>query len=192
MKFRHRFTIALLVWSALCAFGVIAARAQSCVLTDKPIRYESGVVGKHLYIPCEDGRTTGLSCTHAACDPSKFGGVVTGIINSADQASALKTAWNAHIKWNCDAPPDAVAAALCKERADIIKPAVYRVKNNGVTATRPAFALINGVVVQKEAGRATVGTVCDLTKPTYPAMGSDVRAEFGTAGLVTICAKGIL
>jgi hypothetical protein len=130
-----------------------------------------------------------LSCTHTTCDPAKFGGVVTGIITSANQEAAYKAAWDAHIKWTCDAPP-ADAIALCKERADILKPPVWRVKANGTSTTRPAYSLTNGVLGIVIVARAPVGAVCDLTKPTAPATLGDIRAEYGIARVVTICSKG--
>jgi hypothetical protein len=70
------------------------------------------------------------------------------------------------------------------------KPVVWRVKPNGTSTTRPAYALVNGVLGTTIAGRATVGAVCDLARPTAPATGGDIRAEYGVAGLVTICKKG--
>jgi hypothetical protein len=66
---------------------------------------------------------------------------------------------------------------------------VWKVKPNGTATTRPAYTLTNGVLGTKEAGRATVGAVCDMQRPTAPATGGDIRAEYGKAGLVTICAK---
>jgi hypothetical protein len=111
LPYKIRFAIGLAVFCLLSFAGVEFASAQSCVLTDKPVRYESGTVGKHLFIPCADGRTISiLSCTHAACDPAVFGGVVTGIITSADQQAAYKAAVDKYLKWTCDAPPDATAA----------------------------------------------------------------------------------
>lgn len=192
MNFKHRFAIGLLIWAALCAIGVSMARAQSCGLTDKPIRYESGAVGQHLFRPCADGRTAHiLSCVHASCDPATFGGVVTGIIASADQEAAYRAAVEKYLKWNCDAPPDSTAAALCKERDNFLKPPVWKVKPNGTATTRPAHTLTAGVLGTREAGRAAVGAVCDLTKPTAPATGGDLRAQWqgGPTGVVTICTR---
>ena len=192
MNYGACFILGLVIFCLLSFAGVNFARASSCVLTDKPVRYESGTVGKHLFIPCADGRAFGLSCTHATCDPAKFGGVVTGIINAADQEAAYRAAWDAHIKWTCDAPPDATAIALCAERAAILKPPVWRVKANGAAYFRPGFTLTNGVLGTKEAGRAPVLALCDLTKPTAPAPYGDIRAQWagGPAGVVTICTKG--
>ena len=191
MSFKTRFAIGLLIWSALCAVGVSMARAGSCEVVPGPIRWETGTLGKHLYVPCVGGTHIGLSCTHAVCDPAKFGGVITSIYVAADREAAYAAAVKTYLPWTCDAPPDATAVALCKERADILKPPVWRVKTNGTTTTRPAYSLTNGVLGTVIVARAPVGAVCDLAKPTATATLGDIRAQWvgGPDGVVTICAR---
>ena len=215
MKFRERFFIGLILWGVLCALGVLSVKASP--LADcKPIVKASGYPvgplvrdggqGKHLFFFCAAPTheyVVGLSCRWADCNVSQFSAALAKVLTAPDRAAAIESEWAAQVTWSCDAPPDEAKRALCVERAGFAETAlaeatrgylrpVYRVKNNGLINTRPAFTLINGVIGLKEAGRAPVGTVCDLTKPTAPATGTDVRAEFGVAGLVTICAKGIL
>jgi hypothetical protein len=142
----------------------------------------------------------GLSCQHSVCNPSAFAASVVRIATAQDYKKAVDAEWAAQVKWDCDAPPNEGAKALCTERREFIasnwqawiadfKPSVWKVKLNGTATTRPAYAMVNGVVGAKEAGRAPVGAVCDVTKPTAPATGGDIRAEYGLPGLVTICSK---
>lgn len=190
MNFGARFILGLVIFCLLSFAGVNFARASSCEVVPGPIRYEAGTLGKHLYVPCAGGTHIGLSCTHAVCDPAKFGGVIAGIYTAADREAAYAAAVRTYLPWNCDAPPDAAAVALCKERADFLRPPVWRVKANGTATTRPAYALTNGVLGTVIVARAPVGAVCDLTKPTAPASLGDIRAEYGTAQVVTICTRG--
>ena len=55
MSVKTRFAIGLLIWSALCALGVSMARAGSCEVVPGPVRWETGTLGKHLYVPCAKG-----------------------------------------------------------------------------------------------------------------------------------------
>ena len=203
-----RYIIGLVLWLALCAAGVGVVRAapvlSNCVQAAPP-RYESLTVGRHLVFVCTDSLGAkaypdGLSCQHSVCNPSAFASAVVRVATSQDYKKAVDAEWAANVKWDCDAPPNEGAKALCAERRDWIarnwqswiaefKPAVWKVKANGTATTRPAYALVNGVLGTKEAGRAAVGSACDVTKPTAPATGGDVRAEYGAAGLVTICTK---
>ena len=193
LPYKVRFAIGLVVFCLLSFAGVNFARAGSCEVVPGPIRYEAGTLGKHLYVPCAGGAHIGLSCTHAVCDPAKFGGVIASIYVAADREAAYAAAVKTYLPWNCDAPPDATAVALCKERADFLRPPVWRVKANGSAFFRPGFTLTNGVLGTKEAGRAPVLALCDLTKPTAPAQYGDIRAQWagGPAGVVTICTKGM-
>lgn len=190
MNYGARFILGLVIFCLLSFAGVNFARASSCEVVPGPIRYEAGTLGKHLYVPCAGGAHIGLSCTHAVCDPAKFGGVIAGIYTAADREAAYAAAVKTYLPWTCDAPPDATALALCKERADFLRPPVWRVKANGTATTRPAYALTNGVLGTVIVARAPVGAVCDLTKPTAPATLGDIRAEYGTARVVTICTRG--
>lgn len=213
MKKILQYIVILAGWLIICAIAVGFARAETappapvlsnCVQAGAP-RYESLEVGRHGVFVCTDalGVKTypdGLSCQHSVCNPNAFAAAVVRVATSQDYKKAVDTEWAANVKWDCDAPPNEGAKALCNERRDYIernwqswiaefKPAVWKVKANGTATTRPAYALVNGVLGTKEAGRAAVGSACDVTKPTAPATGGDVRAEYGAAGLVTICAK---
>lgn len=203
-----RYIIGLVLWLALCAAGVGIVRAEpalsACVQAAAP-RYESLSVGRHLVFVCTDALGVkvypdGLSCQHSVCNPSAFAAAVVRVATAQDYKKAVDTEWAANVKWDCDAPPNEGAKALCAERDALIvknwsawtsefKPASWKVKPNGTATTRPAYTLVNGVIGTKEAGRANVGAVCDVTKPTAPATGGDVRAEYGVSGLVTICTK---
>lgn len=204
-----RYAIVLFLWLVVCAIVVGIVHAQpapalsACVQAAAP-RYESLTVGRHLVFVCTDALGVkvypdGLSCQHSICNPNAFAAAVVRVATAQDYKKAVDAEWAANVKWDCDAPPNEGAKALCAERRDWIarnwstwtaefKPAVWKVKANGTATTRPAYALVNGVLGTKEAGRATVGAVCDVTKPTAPA-GSDIRAEYGISGLVTICTK---
>lgn len=205
-----RYVFALSIWLVLCAVGVFVVRAEAapvlsnCVQAAAP-RYESLTVGRHLVFVCTDSigvkvYPDGLSCQHSVCNPSAFAAAAVRIATAQDYKKAVDAEWAANVKWTCDAPPNEGAKALCVERRDWIarnwstwtaefKPAVWKVKPNGTATTRPAYTLVNGVLGTKEAGRAQVGAACDVTKPTAPATGGDVRAEYGISGLVTICTK---
>jgi hypothetical protein len=125
---------------------------------------------------------------------------VVRIATAQDYKKAVDAEWAANVKWDCDAPPTEGAKALCMERNDWIarnwsawtaefKPATWKVKANGTATTRPAYALVNGVLGTKEVGRAPIGAACDITRPMAPATGGDLRAEYGITGVVTICTK---
>tara|TARA_R110000868_G_scaffold54575_1_gene170491 strand:+ start:6800 stop:7462 length:663 start_codon:yes stop_codon:yes gene_type:complete len=219
MSFKTRFTIGLLMWAALCAMGVVSVKAAPmCIpgLTGTTANFspraEYGTLGRHIYWWCKDPASgitydAGFSCAHGGgCDYTKFGLLLNSFTGTTrgDKANA---AYTGNVGFECaDVMTEQTARGdLCRERlatydanratwlAGLVQPSapVWKVKANGLLTTRPAYMLTNGVLGTKEAGRAPVGTVCDLTKPTAPATGGDVRAEFGTAGLVTICTKVI-
>ena len=203
------FVFILIFWICICFAVVGVARAESIPLSAcNPIgtpHIEYKPLGRHLVFVCTDDTKTKiyphrLMCLHAVCDVNGLAAAAVRVAMAADYKKAVDTEWAAAVKWDCDAPPDDANKALCVEGAAWIsanwatwtkdfKPAVWKVKTNGTATTRPAYALVNGVLGAKEVARATVGTICDLTKPTAPATNGDVRAEFGTAGVVTICAK---
>lgn len=194
----------LLVCAVVVGFVHAAPVLSNCVQAAPP-RYESLAVGRHLVFVCTDAigvkvYPDGLSCHHSVCNPNAFAAAVVRVATAQDYKKAVDAEWAANVKWDCDAPPNEGAKALCAERRDLIArnwqtwikdftPSVWKVKPNGTATTRPAYALVNGVLGTKEAGRAPVGAVCDVTKPTSPATGGDIRAEYGTPGLVTICTK---
>jgi len=171
-------------------------------------RWETGTFGKHMVLMCTDALQSktfpgGLSCLHADCNVNTFGAAVLKIMHAEDRQKAMDEEWAAGVKWTCDAAPTAAKANLCTERAELIRTnwakwsaghavSVWRVKANGAATTRPAYALVNGVLGTKEVARATVGATCNVARPTAPATGGDIRAEFGpanAAGVVTICSK---
>ena len=204
-----KFVFVVFAWLAVCAIVVGVVHADpapvlsNCVQAASP-RYESLNVGRHIVFVCTDSLGVkvypdGLSCQHSVCNPSAFAASVVRVATAQDYKKAVDAEWAANVKWTCDAPPNEGAKALCVERKDWIaknwsawtaefKPALWKVKPNGTATTRPAYTLSNGVLGTKEAGRAAIGAVCDVTKPTAPA-GSDIRAEYGISGLVTICTK---
>lgn len=213
MRFFTKFVISLLAWLGFCALivgGSQAARAGEPlppISTCNPVgvQYDYLTLGRHIAVLCTkplgDGvYVNGLSCPHAVCSPSAFGMSVAKVIVASAPKTELQAQWAANVKWTCDAPPDASALALCTERQAWIssnwatwtaafKPVVWRVKPNGTYPTRPAFALTAGVLGTKEVARATVGNLCDVSKPTAPATSGDIRAEFGVPGVVTLCAR---
>ena len=189
----------------LCAAGV---QAQVVILSAcTPIagpKIVHWTLGRHLVFVCtNDARTIvyqdGVSCLHSVCNVDATAAAALRVLQAKDQKAQLDIEWKA-VKWDCNNPPGHNELALCRERmawiatwwADAIKdfkPAVWRVKANGTATTRPAYTLRNGVLGTVTAGRATVGAVCDMQRPTAPATGGDIRAEYGTPGLVTICVK---
>ena len=74
------------------------------------------------------------------------------------------------------------ASASCLQACDW-----YAVKDNGASATRPAYTLQAGALVKSKA-RAPVGATCDLTKPTKPS-GKDLYASYDSTGTVALCSK---
>lgn len=213
-----RFLLSLFVWLTVCALGAglayggdvaptPAAEPLPPISTCSPVgfQYESLAKGRHVVVLCTKPLGTGVyadgfSCLHAACSPMTFGMSVASALMADKPKVELEAQWTKYIKWTCDAPPDDAAAALCLERRTWIannfaawtasfKPVVWKVKPNGTYPTRPAYALTAGVLGTKEVARATVGMLCDVAKPTASTSNGDIRAEFGTPGVVTLCAR---
>ena len=65
--------------------------------------------------------------------------------------------------------------------------AMYTVKANGALTTRPAYTLVDGVLV-KSKERAPVGATCDTMRPTKPS-NKDLYASYDSTGLVALCSK---
>lgn len=64
----------------------------------------------------------------------------------------------------------------------------YSVKPNGKLTTRPAYTLVDGVLV-KSKERAPVGATCDTRNwPTKPS-GKDLYASYDSTGTVALCSK---
>ena len=196
---------------AACALFALPASAQnSCVpylecqpLTTKAVR---GPLATHLFWFVRNATTGGIdhhgfSCKLDQCDLQQ-------LIKTANEVlTGLKTpgaAWDESMQFSCDYSrwePYAGQNEICAERklalatmrdvwlAGIPRQiALWRVKANGLSSTRPAFTLVGSTRGTKEVARATVGSACDITKPTL-ASGKELWAEFGTAGVVALCAK---
>lgn len=208
-----RFLVIFLLWSMSC-MGVAGLINRAHAETPPPLSACNPIgaphidykpLGRHLVFVCTDETKTRLYwrrllCLHAVCDVNGLAAAAVRVAMAADYKKAVDAEWAAAVKWDCDAPPDDANKALCAESTAWIsanwttwtkdfKPSVWKVKPNGSYTTRPSFALVNGVLGDKAVGKATVGTVCDLTKPTYPATGGDIRSEFGISGVVTICSQ---
>ena len=63
----------------------------------------------------------------------------------------------------------------------------YAVKPSGKLTTRPAYTLVNGVLV-KSKERAPVGATCDTSKPAKPS-NKDLYASYDSTGTVALCSK---
>lgn len=64
----------------------------------------------------------------------------------------------------------------------------YVVKPNGKLTTRPAYTLVDGVLV-KSKERAPVGATCDTRNwPTKPS-GKDLYASYDSTDTVALCSK---
>ena len=64
----------------------------------------------------------------------------------------------------------------------------YSVKPNGKLSTRPAYTLVNGVLVKLKE-RAPVGATCDTQyRPTKPS-NKDLYASYDSTGAVALCSK---
>jgi hypothetical protein len=221
MSYLTRLSISLFAWLAVCALAVLCtvgiARAQvvslsACTRIAGP-KITQQPLGWHLAYACTDATGSyiyqdGASCLHSVCDldgaaaaSHRITFAATGGV--AAMKAAIDAEWTA-FKWDCSAPPGPNELALCRERmawisqwwgdaAKDFRPAVWKVKPNGTYTTRPAYTLTNGVLGTIGTVRATVGALCDVTRPTiaapYTLTTQDIRAEFGTPGLITICTK---
>ena len=164
--------------------------------------------GRFLHWYCKSGDKIipeGLSCVHGACLPvGNFFENLDAYKQSADPVARVKTEWDkAFLPGSCEKATgtlktvcDDMFLSMRENWPVAATPAppppppapAYKVKPNGSSLTRPAYTLINGVRGTKEVARASVGAACDVTKPTLPS-GSDLWAEFGTPGVVALCAK---
>lgn len=192
-----------------CVLGLLctlAEAAPACV----PLVYGTQVgdaygkrtnEGRYLHFYCKAGdkiTAEGLACVHGTCLPvGSFFERLDGLKQQADPVAAVKDAWDASfpqdscrtstgtLKTVCDA----MFLSMRENWPVAATPApAYKVKPNGLILTRPAYLLTNGVRGTKEVARAPVGAACDITKPTLPS-GADLWAEFGTPGVVALCAK---
>jgi hypothetical protein len=174
--------------------------------------------GRYAYAWCEGKSGQPLwvyaACVHGTCMPvGTFAELVDALKRDPNPLTAAKSAW-LNATWAKDPCPPGVSGPMGKVCADVSaamiasKPAsaasaptppasgptptpalVYVVKTNGTSATRPAYTLANGVRGTKEVARATVGQLCDRSKPIL-ASGADEWASFGpspVAGIVALC-----
>lgn len=209
MSFKVRFAIGLILWSILVGLGVFKARSEvpPCIPVVKgtmgqyPARAFYGTLGRHFYWWCAADTTKvyGFSCLHnGGCNEALWGAVLISLNASTDKAKSIDAAWAKNVTLDLAtdttglaAERTAIYAANWKDWTATPIADVWKVKTNGTSTTRPAYQLSAGVVGLKEVARAPVGTVCDLTKPTAPATGGDIRAQWqgGPDGVVTICSK---
>lgn len=171
-------------------------------LVTKAVR---GPLATHLFWFVRGPRGTvlhqGFSCPAAACDLQTFmaaaNSVITGKTTPAEALAQVSDFTCDYSSFN----PIAGEHSICAERKDALVqkfddwlagiPAQlpwWRVKANGAFPTRPAYTLTGTVRGTKEVARAAVGTPCNVDRPTL-ASGSDLWAEFGTAGVVALCQK---
>lgn len=191
-------------------FALPAQADQSCVpylecqpLTTKAVR---GPLATHLFWFVRNAETGGIdhhgfSCLQEKCDLQLLIKTANEVLTGQKTPAA---AWGESMTFGCDYnrwQPYAGENEICAERKNALltmrdvwlegiprQIALWRVKANGLFGTRPAFTLTGSTRGTKEVARATVGTPCDITKPTL-ASGKDLWAEFGTAGVVALCAK---
>jgi hypothetical protein len=194
---------------SLLAFPASAQNWCTPYLDCQPLATQvvPGNLATHLFwftrSPSGGIRVNGFSCPKALCDTQLFATVANDVLTGKRTASQASTE---RIKFNCDYSTWAPVTGehpVCTERKALFvakhtywlagipfKIEPWRVKANGTVATRPAYTLANGVRGTREVARATVGAPCDATKPTL-ASGKDLWAEFGTPGVVALCAKAV-
>ena len=203
-----RYLLALLL--TLCTLPTFADTSRGlCIpylecqpLVTKAVR---GPLATHVFWFVRGQRGTvlhqGFSCPAAACDLPTFisraNDVLTGKITPAAALADVSAFTCDYSTFN----PIAGEHPICAERKDALVQKVdewlagmpeqlpwWRVKVNGAFPTRPAYTLNGTARGTKEVARADVGKPCDVSKPTL-ASGSDLWAEFGTAGVVALCTK---
>lgn len=213
-RFMYRVCFVLFTVGMFMAFGLRAAKAgevSDCTPmvmpngagTIAPVSVR-GEEGMHQFIFCANPTPMwkGFSCRIFDCMGTDTPRMLYAAARSIKPMEEFDRLWAAHVTWSCAAPPDEPKRLLCVEQKKIgdaelakhtptyVRPA-WRVKANYAYATRPAFTLANGVVsvqTAKPVIRASVGALCNMTKPVARLPGKDLLAEFSaTAGLVTTC-----
>jgi len=194
---------------SLCTLGARAAPACVPYLECKPLTTKAvqGPLATHLFWFVRNPTTGGIdhhgfSCAHAACDLQSFKDAANEVLTGK---MTPELAWREYMQFECDYSRwDEFAGEhpICRERkvalltqrdawlADFPRTlSPWKVKSNGLSATRPAFALVGGVRGTREVARAAVGAACDATKPTL-ASGKDLWAPFGpNPGIVALCER---
>ena len=199
------FTALLLVLIALASTFASAAPPCYPYVSGEPVftpRIAHGATGTHVFWWCkvdDKVKDYGLSCITSECNAELFGSIAARLSLTGKSGDG---AYNENVKYECAdvLGEQTPRGALCRERAALLAekgpvwrgepPAlVWKVKKNGAYPTRPAYSLANGVLDPRETGRATVGAVCDMTKP-YRETTSGAYAQFSpVAGLVSLCIK---
>lgn len=193
-----------------------ASREQTYMVFISKDYWQRTDAGWYAFVACKN-QSTGLfdmyggACRHGVCNQSDWWAAIANYgtaIGDEAKKSSFRASWDKIITNDCTAP-SAADVPVCdayKAKRDQVQAALntvvqppppasaptvtHRVKTNGTSTTRPAYALANGVRGTKEIGRADVGSDCDLSKPTLPSTGSDVWASFGpnfTSGVVALC-----
>ena len=207
-----RWLLFLLCFPAFAAPPPVVPGVVGEVSMQFPPRVVRGDAGWHIWWFYRDSDMklygNGFSCPHGVCDRSKLAQTVEGIMTAPDRISALNAAWAANITYQCkDVLGEQTArGAACRERntlfeakkavwlAGYVPPvvAVWKVKLNGTTATRPVqqISATNGLTTTTE--RIAVGAPC------YPAVRTFVANTANTYmaidplrnDRVAVCVKG--
>lgn len=83
-------------------------------------------------------------------------------------------------------PEEATVDYVCDSETLVTVTEAWVVKPINAQITRPAYTLIDGVLGTKEMARATIGTPCDVSKPTLTS-GTYKYAQYDASGYVALC-----
>lgn len=219
MKF-FRFLLVLAVILIAIPKAHAAVSAPPCVplvmgdVAPYPAQHVVGTAGQHVYWFClnkaKETEVYGFSCPPSICSMEAWWIAVKTITESMYKDSATRMAWDKFITVDCFTEPVTTESGkMCVERASVLSTnlskwttgaklaatvatalPVYKVKANGVYLTRPSRVLANGVLTPLSSTPATVGQLCNPTRPTL-ATGQDLWAEYAPnykPGVVAVCA----
>lgn len=196
------FTLFAIPAQADASRGLCMPYVECKPLAVKSVKGEKGI---HVFWFIRSERGTiwhqGFSCPLALCDLTTFTAraqeMMTGKLTPAAARAQVQG-------FACDYSsfdPIAGENPLCAERKYALvekidewlvgipeQISIWRVKTSGLFSTRPTYNLVNGVRGLVVVSRVAVGTPCDIGKPTL-ASRADLWAEFGTPGVVALCAK---
>jgi len=191
------------------------------------LHYHEGQLGYYWYWWTQD--TAGLRTAQMVIAPKDLLSKVVEVASNlqfqflgkpaAERKALADARWNELVGQTCDLPVANAQAndfgRMCNEawahratslvmwRAQMPPEVVWKVKANGTTPDRPAYACtpdpaatatggcIPGTTALKNI-RATVGQLCKADRPSAPSGTADMRAEFGplfTPGVVSVCSK---